>query len=443
MSRDNTGKHKNFSDGSFLTAADLNTSLQQNIANELDAVINEAVGDGVIATGFGTHGWTASEASPPSLNVSITAGVGYIQGQRVQSTGTTTITGLPINQTSKVYVYPTGSASFDNTNKSWPASFGHTTGAIPDGSMQLATVITDGTNITTVTHTVFVIETPKIATSNINDAVTAAASARSWSERFNHFATRLKQIIDPAGSWDSAVLASLADLFEKFDPATGHAHSGAAGDGAKVQASNVIFAPTGGIAATNVQAALAELESEKVAKSGDTMTGPLSLDFVPTAGSHAINYQFLKDNVGTGPNYAYGNITENKALTTTFVNFATVNITTTGGGVLLSPETGLMALGDFSPQTHRTITIQYQRNGTPVKTVTNTVGNFQSSTVAAEFNVPLEVLGYVHVPDFFDNGVIGTGGSYAYTLWLKVDSTVDFTAATSFIPGRLNAIEFK
>lgn len=442
MARDNTGKHKNFVDGAYLTADDLNTAIQANIANEMDAVISDAIGDGIVSTAVGVHGWTCTEASPPSLNVSITAGVGYIAGQRLQSTGTNTLTGLPINQTSKVYVYPSGT-TFDNTNKSWNAAFGHTTGAIPAGSMQIATVITDGTNITSVTNAAFLIETPKIATSAINDAVTPAASALSQSERFNHFAARLKQIIDPAGNWDDAVVASLADLFDKFDSVAGHAHSGAAGDGAKVQASNVTFTPVGSIASANVQAAIAELDTEKVSKSGDTMTGPLSLNYTPTASGHAINYGFLKASIGTGPNYQYGNIAENKALSTSFVNFATVAITTTGGGVLLSPETGLMALGDFPPQTHRQITIEYRRNGTPVKTVTNMFGNFQSTTVAAGFDVPLEAIGYVHIPDFFDDEVIGTGGSYTYTLWLKVDSTVDFTAATSFIPGRLNAIEFK
>jgi hypothetical protein len=41
-------------------------------------------------------------------------------------------------------------------------------------------------------------------------------------------------------------------------------------------ASGITVAPVGGIAATDVQAALAELDNEKVAKAGDTMTGRLS-----------------------------------------------------------------------------------------------------------------------------------------------------------------------
>lgn len=43
-------------------------------------------------------------------------------------------------------------------------------------------------------------------------------------------------------------------------------------------ASNVGFTPTGNIGSTNVQAAIGELDSEKVAKAGDTMTGDLLLD---------------------------------------------------------------------------------------------------------------------------------------------------------------------
>lgn len=42
-------------------------------------------------------------------------------------------------------------------------------------------------------------------------------------------------------------------------------------------ASNLGFTPTGGISATDVQAAIAEVDSEKVTKTGDTMTGRLTI----------------------------------------------------------------------------------------------------------------------------------------------------------------------
>ena len=51
-------------------------------------------------------------------------------------------------------------------------------------------------------------------------------------------------------------------------------------------ASGVTFAPTGNVASTNVQAAIAEVDSEKVAKAGDTMTGPLT-----TGGNFTLSQQ--------------------------------------------------------------------------------------------------------------------------------------------------------
>jgi len=52
-------------------------------------------------------------------------------------------------------------------------------------------------------------------------------------------------------------------------------------------AGQIASAATGDIAATNVQAAIAELESEKLAKAGGTMTGLLTLAAAPTVDLHA------------------------------------------------------------------------------------------------------------------------------------------------------------
>jgi hypothetical protein len=61
----------------------------------------------------------------------------------------------------------------------------------------------------------------------------------------------------------------------------------AAGDdsrfGSTPAAASVTFTPTGNIASTNVQAAIAEADSEKVAKAGDTMAGHLALPTGPAA----------------------------------------------------------------------------------------------------------------------------------------------------------------
>jgi len=57
--------------------------------------------------------------------------------------------------------------------------------------------------------------------------------------------------------------------------------------GAGGTATDIIFTPVGDIAANNVQAALAELSSEKVKKSGDSMTGFLTLHSAPALDLHA------------------------------------------------------------------------------------------------------------------------------------------------------------
>jgi hypothetical protein len=61
--------------------------------------------------------------------------------------------------------------------------------------------------------------------------------------------------------------------------------TGAAGGGGT--AASVTFAPTGNVAANNVQAAIAELDTEKVAKAGDTMTGALNCAAINATGSIA------------------------------------------------------------------------------------------------------------------------------------------------------------
>jgi hypothetical protein len=65
---------------------------------------------------------------------------------------------------------------------------------------------------------------------------------------------------------------------------------GVPGGGAAIDITNV---PAGNIAATTVQAALNELDAEKVKKSGDTMTGSLVLPANPTAALEAAPKQYI------------------------------------------------------------------------------------------------------------------------------------------------------
>jgi hypothetical protein len=67
-------------------------------------------------------------------------------------------------------------------------------------------------------------------------------------------------------------------------------------------ASGITFTPGGNVAATNVQAAIIEVDSEKVAKAGDTMTGPLVLPGNPTTALQAATKQYVDGKAP--PNFA-------------------------------------------------------------------------------------------------------------------------------------------
>lgn len=64
----------------------------------------------------------------------------------------------------------------------------------------------------------------------------------------------------------------------------------AAGAGAAL---SITFAPVGNISSTNIQDAIAELEAEKVARAGDSMSGRLLLSADPTANLHAATKQYV------------------------------------------------------------------------------------------------------------------------------------------------------
>ena len=67
-------------------------------------------------------------------------------------------------------------------------------------------------------------------------------------------------------------------------------------------ASGITVTPGGNISSTDVQAALAELDNEKVAKAGDTMTGPLVLPAAaPTLGPQAANKTYVDAQIAALP----------------------------------------------------------------------------------------------------------------------------------------------
>ena len=71
--------------------------------------------------------------------------------------------------------------------------------------------------------------------------------------------------------------------------------TGATGPAGTTVASGVTFTPGGDIAASNVQGAINELDSEKLAKAGGSMTGALLLAAAPTADLHAATKKYVDD----------------------------------------------------------------------------------------------------------------------------------------------------
>jgi len=169
--------------------------------------------------------------------------------------------------------------------------------------------------------------------------------------------------------------------------------TGLTGPPGATAASGVAFTPAGNIAATTVQDAIQELDSEKVAKSGDTMTGMLILPAtVPTNANHATNKTYVDSKAGGG--FAAGTlmIFQNSAAPTgwtkdtNFNDYALrlVNGNVTAGGVQ-----------PFSTAFGRTATDPLSIN---------------TSMLAAHFHygTPRNIIGYSYSND--------TGNGYNYSL---------------------------
>ena len=73
--------------------------------------------------------------------------------------------------------------------------------------------------------------------------------------------------------------------------------SGTGGGGSGGTAADVEFVPIAGIQASNVQGAITELYNEKVAKTGDTMTGFLTLNAEPQTSLHAASKSYVDNKI--------------------------------------------------------------------------------------------------------------------------------------------------
>jgi hypothetical protein len=128
-----------------------------------------------------------------------------------------------------------------------------------------------------------------------------------------------------------------------------------------IAASSVVVTPTGAIAATNAQAALAELDSEKVAKGGDTMTGLLTLAGDPTTNYQAATKIYVdKLTKSANETYAFTDVNQIVLAYSTHGMTKKPNVTTvTADGVEIIGEVSYAVTnGDY------TVTINFNHNQT-------------------------------------------------------------------------------
>jgi hypothetical protein len=137
-----------------------------------------------------------------------------------------------------------------------------------------------------------------VVTPKVGGLVDAPADGNSYG-RLNGDWARVAPLVSPAftgaprsptpvaGSNDTTVATT---AFVANAIATGG--TGPGGSGGPTLASSVIVTPTGQVNSTDAQSAFTELDAEKVAKAGDTMTGALIV-IPPTAGGHATTKTYV------------------------------------------------------------------------------------------------------------------------------------------------------
>lgn len=87
-----------------------------------------------------------TELGAPSLNLQVGTGNCFIKGYHVNISAAETLA-MAINETASVYIQLSRNGNSEVTG----AVVGRTTGALPSDSMLIATVVTNGTEITTIT----------------------------------------------------------------------------------------------------------------------------------------------------------------------------------------------------------------------------------------------------------------------------------------------------
>jgi hypothetical protein len=146
-----------------------------------------------------------------------------------------------------------------------------------------------------------------IGNRTVNQTLDGGANTGTLTQLLSWIVKHILTIKGNVTNWYDTAVSSISDLWAKFNSSTGHSHDGTANNGAiinhnnlsnkgalthtqidahthtgidgtsKISAGNVMFSPTGNIASTDVQGAIAELDSEKSAVGHTHIAGIISV----------------------------------------------------------------------------------------------------------------------------------------------------------------------
>lgn len=110
-------------------------------------------------------------------------------------------------------------------------------------------------------------QTPDQSQAPVSPGTGKVGQVLSW------LANRIKAITGATNWWDSPA-ATQAALWAKFDPLTGHKHTGAAGDGPHLDSPNILYSSSvSGFTPADVKAALDALAGVRIAEKSSNANG--------------------------------------------------------------------------------------------------------------------------------------------------------------------------
>lgn len=222
-------------------------------------------------------------------------------------------------------------------------------------------------------------------------------------------------------------------------------------------ASNIASTPTGDVAASTVQTAIAELSADKVAKAGDTMSGPLILAADPAVALGAATKQYVDGSVFPG----FVGISFTAAAPTGWLNLqgGTIGNAASGAGARANADTaalfaylwnnlsnsvapvsggrGANAAADFAA--NKTITLPDWRNRKPMgagqstftEAFTQAAVNTGTDTIAVASNDRQWNTAQPAVINILTGSLTGTGISNGATVYVIRTGPTSIKLATS------------